>query len=1046
MNSKLERFGLFFNPAFFANRQEKCLWQRVSHQRISASELSAVHYLPAEPNSRDYLSTNSIIVHKQKNSMAMINPERNIAETRTRMSIAAVSRILGICAAVYCVFIQLGMGLVTGALAAEPHAPADIRVTEMVAATDVEPIGANLTTITGGTNFAINNYIWNSGFEPFVIRKFIRIDRAGDNWFEWDQEGGPGYWNLAWTGLFNGADIRFYRIVDVDGQPLDYNNGTDMNRIDGADHVIFLGESSIPMPGGSLPDGGFIANDDRDGDTGNDMERVYLTDNGLGLRFGDYAYIKLKSTRIGSETSPPDLRQSFRGLKGYFGATSGTWEPELVPHPLPLPAEFSEPGETCLKVTFPETGTVRLGQYIFHPYDEGEGQWYSQLHPGTHYRVSVWLRQQGLADSGHVRFVFTQAYSSLSQSDSWKVTGDWQQFTYDFIAPDYPISGYHIAPSLEFTGPGTVWMDNFVLYENDAKHEYRPFTPQQNSIDEMLATVPATGHKPAMRFYGTIFHASTIEAMFTNYGNAGYNVSWNAGVGNAPATTIAQALYWAYKTGDSPENRMVPYLTCNEEYTEDEWKALIEYLGVPYDPAVDSPQTKPYAYLRYKYRNNNGTPWTEEFREILVEYGNETWHNGAGGYGWHGWGRPGYVHHGGVEYGLFARYMFNEQVMQTEAWNHNSLGDKIKFVLGGNYSAATSSYVEAAVQQGASIAYAGHANYVGPKWETNDPGTATFTDHGVQMTLLGLHTRMKSLIENVATIRDQLNTDAGTQYKVIAYEGGPSGYWTNQDNPEIDELYGKSEAMGLAALDAWLYSSLHGYAYQEYLGFAAGKWWSSHTPPEAGGFRPHPGWLAMKMRNRYAPGSVMLQTIHNSQPTLASDGEDIPLISSYAIKGEHSYSLFVLSRKLDGSHDGVDFGDGYTPVTLHLPFSSVTAITRYRLESPDGSPVDPRLNNRSDLQVVIGSQEIDPANFLEDFVIDATTGGEEGGLPPGSINLFVFETAENSASALAKVLTALRVCAGLPVDPAAAAIIDINQDNRIGIEEAVYLLRELATH
>ena len=331
---------------------------------------------------------------------------------------------------------------------------------------------------------------------------------------------------------------------------------------------------------------------------------------------------------------------------------------------------FIEPGETCLKVTLPDSGVVRLGQYIFHHHDDDEGQWYSQLHPGDSYRVSVWLRQEGLANDGGGRLTFNQGYSSLSKPDYWAVTGEWQQFTYDFVAPEYPTSGYHIAPSLEFAGPGTVWIDNFILYKNDARHEFRPFTPHEVSFSKMLESVPTTGRKPAMRFYGTIFHDSGIEAMFTNYGNTGYTISWNTGVSGAPGTTIAQAVCWAYKSGDSPETRMVPYLTCSEEYTEDEWKALVEYLGVPYDPAVDTPQSKPYAYLRYKYRNNNGTPWTDEFREILVEYGNETWHNGAGDYGWHGWGKPDHVHHGGVEYGLFARYMFDEQVMQTPEWRH----------------------------------------------------------------------------------------------------------------------------------------------------------------------------------------------------------------------------------------------------------------------------------------------------------------------------------------------------------------------------------------
>jgi hypothetical protein len=508
----------------------------------------------------------------------------------------------------------------------------------------------------------------------------------------------------------------------------------------------------------------------------------------------------------------------------------------------------------------------------------------------------------------------------------------------------------------------------------------------------MMASMPETGKKPAMRFYGTIFHPSSIAAMFTDYGNGTYNVAWNSGVGDAPATTIAQCMYWAYKTGDRPDNRVVPYLTGLEEYTEEEWKALVEYLGVPYHPAVDTPQSKPFAYLRYKYRNGDGTPWTDEFREIVIEYGNETWHQGAGGYGWDGWGRPGWVHQGGKEYGLFARYMFADQVQQMPAWNQYGLADKIKFALGANYDADENAYGELATRQSNAIDYLGHANYVGPKWETGDPGSSVFDDHGVQMTLLGMYSGQRDLILAAAATRDMLNASGVTHYELTAYEGGPSGYWTNPDDPEIDELYGKSAAMGLAALDAWLFSSQNGYRHQCYLGFSAGHWWSSHTLPEACGFRPHPGWLALTLRNRYATGSQMLATTHHSEPTMESDGQDIPLIASYALSDGQTYSVFILSRKLDGVHDNIDFGDGYTSMTLHLPFTEVQQITRYRLERPDGSPVDPRANNRDGWEVVIGTQEIDPARFAPTFVLNENTGAEAGGIPPGSIYLYVFST------------------------------------------------------
>ena len=53
-----------------------------------------------------------------------------------------------------------------------------------------EPIGANLTTIAGGTNFATNNFIDGSGFEPAINRYLVRVERFGTNWIEWDSGGG----------------------------------------------------------------------------------------------------------------------------------------------------------------------------------------------------------------------------------------------------------------------------------------------------------------------------------------------------------------------------------------------------------------------------------------------------------------------------------------------------------------------------------------------------------------------------------------------------------------------------------------------------------------------------------------------------------------------------------------------------------------------------------------------------------------------------------------------------------------------------------------
>ena len=76
----------------------------------------------------------------------------------------------------------------------DPAAPAKIVVADQVLQGEVEPIGMNLTHLTGGANFATNQHFCGTGFEPTVMRRLFRIDRAGEDaegqWLEWDGGGG----------------------------------------------------------------------------------------------------------------------------------------------------------------------------------------------------------------------------------------------------------------------------------------------------------------------------------------------------------------------------------------------------------------------------------------------------------------------------------------------------------------------------------------------------------------------------------------------------------------------------------------------------------------------------------------------------------------------------------------------------------------------------------------------------------------------------------------------------------------------------------------
>jgi hypothetical protein len=852
----------------------------------------------------------------------------------------------------------------------ETEAAVKIQVSNTIVAEDIEALGANMSSITGGTNFLNNNLFNGTGFEPTVARYLIRIENFGEGWIEWfESDGGVHMWDQNATGYGDGAQVRLYRIVNSAGEAF-FERGQ-MENANQADRVIFLGETQVP-------EGGWIAEGSESSEN-----RVYLEDKSIELAYGDYAMITVQHYMLEKDDVHPRLHQWFSENLWFFGPGSESSSTSIVPHTASIPSDFTDPGDGCLRFDVNARGGDWAGQWVFHAYDEGEGRWYSQLTPGTRYRAEAWLRQEGL-DNGEVYFLLGGAYSGKVDVTPWNVSDEWQHFTFDFIGPDFPLPGsWHGNLGIETTSSGTVWMDNFMVYQYDEEHNFEPLGPHTLAFNEIMAALPQEGPKPALRFYNTTYPThSSIERLLSYHPNHGMDFIYNTQ--GTIAMSIPLVMEWAMETGTNADNRIIPYITLSEEFTEEEWLAIVEYLGVPYDPESDTPQDLPWAYRRYQQRGH-GKPWTDEFREIILEMGNETWHAGVFA-GWHGFGRPGWVWEGGREYGLFARYYLYEHVAAKDWWEDNNLADKITFSINAGYDASPNAYGELAVQQIPELSvYLGHANYVGPKWETDDEILDVYNDQGMQDVLIGAYESMFPLLRQIGETRNDLKDAGLADYHPIAYEGGPSGYFLPGQGTEAQvaatELYGKSVGMAVSALDAWLYSSLIGYKHQEFFSFGSGSAWNSHTMPNQGGFRRHTGWLALMIRNLYAQGTDMLETAIQNNPSIPGEGT-IPALSSYSIQGENSLSIFILNRSLDQE----------IPVTLELPITSCTSITRYTLADQDGDFADPRLNNIEEENVVIGMEEVSARSLRNGrLTITRETGGSEGGLPAGNFVLYVFE-------------------------------------------------------
>ncbi|MCX5683660.1 MAG: Ig domain-containing protein [Planctomycetota bacterium] len=702
----------------------------------------------------------------------------------------------------------------------------------------------------------------------------------------------------------------------------------------------------------------------------------------LEKRFGnfDMRYVNSRVRGIGNPMNAPGWYWSGDLAKLAFS---------FVPHPKPMPPEMVDPGETCMQVKA-DAGEQSISQTVFIGTNHGgESLWYGLLEPGKNYRLEVWLRQEGLADGGTVTFSYGKGYPDIRQT--FKVTGEWKKYTHEFSGTPRPVDPWHFGHTFTFTGPGTLWMENCRIFRYDRPEDAQKlYVPGATVLEELIKSQPAAGPKAAHRIW-FLARDATMSSILSWSANSEVRPDWSTRVSGTMDMTLPMGLEFDLRTGPDAASRMRPWLVLQHVlHSEQDWLNFIEYLAAPYDPKVDTPQAKPWAFKRYQQRGVP-TPWTDEFACIIVEFGNETWHNGVFD-DWLGFATRNAVHQGGREYGLFTRYLC-ENMLKSPYWKAQNLDKKIRFALGANYDGriekdgSVRGYGEEAMQANPYATILGHANYVGPKWETGEYSSRNYDDHGVQECLLSFLTGPEAGQIRMGQSRDAL-AKSSHEYDIAAYEGGPGGYAlpgrAQGDQVETNEKYGKSLAQAVGALDAWMRSYLYGWTDQGFLGYGQGNHWNSHTP-FADGFRPCPAWLALAMRNRYASGDLMAVE-EKSVPTLARKDKALPLVGAYAMHDGARWSIFVVSRKLDGKHDGADFGDGSTPVTLRLPVAKAAKITLHKLTG------DPRLTNRDKMNIAIQDQEV-PAAALAGGVlaVNEQTGGVKGGLPPGSIFLYVVE-------------------------------------------------------
>jgi hypothetical protein len=285
----------------------------------------------------------------------------------------------------------------------------------------------------------------------------------------------------------------------------------------------------------------------------------------------------------------------------------------LVPHPEPVPAEFtaSQRGKTCLHVSTTIPGDeVVLGQYNH----AGTNQtWYPVLEVGATYVVEAWMRQEGITNDT-VTFRLGGDYRYLNLNDpedvfipeiDFHVTGQWVKHTATFTIPGvYDEEGVGTT-ELQFVGPGELWLDNFRVYKQGTEYMDWPEVDYDALEDTQLGALRTHQFIKSSWSY-------TMEELTNPAGVAG---------GRGRETGHDHTL--PHLLGILERAQINPWLQIETSQNESEWLGLVEYLAAPYNPAEDTPASKPWAFKRFD--QGHPTPWSDSFDTIYFEISNEMW-------------------------------------------------------------------------------------------------------------------------------------------------------------------------------------------------------------------------------------------------------------------------------------------------------------------------------------------------------------------------------------------------------------------------------------
>jgi len=692
-----------------------------------------------------------------------------------------------------------------------------------------------------------------------------------------------------------------------------------------------------------------------------------LTNNGPAIKTGDMVMLHKKfysSSRIKTHSNRvwgagKETRFTRHNLVSFFSDEDPNRHWELLPHTTNTPV--SQPGETFLRVTLRNNKKFSLSWYNH----SGTGQhWYPVLIPGKKYQFEVWLRGD---HAQQVVFGLAGFYGQKNINNikpiKFNITKEWKKYSTTFTPRTLFTGGKPQPMYLKLFGPAKIDVDNFRVYSAD--------TPYLKYSDEKIAKLKASGMR-ALRMHGLIATKNTSYDLEQLTNSEGITSS------NRVRNTLPDYLNLTQSVG------MQPWLQIEPHLSPEEWLGFVEYLAADYDPMVDTPNTKSWAWKRVKQGQQE--PWTSEFDEIYLEIGNETWNRL-----FRPWtfspmtdAETGQKYSAGAVYGLYQEYILSTMRSSTY-WN--ALKPHLKTIIGG--WANINAYGRDAAHASPSSDFLTIAAYNGG-WDENEgpvrPTPVSFFNVLNQVSQSALPTAKK--IKNDAR---EVQKNRTRPLALGTYESGP-GYALNglnrakvtEEQAAEQEVVMKSLAAGTATLDAFLARASEGFTLQSYFTFGTGRYWKSHARPVNGG-QAYPAWDLLTLFNQKGTGDL-LRVEATQVPTTSLKAyrrreavEDAPLVAVYATQKKDRLTLILISRRVPNYPSAGD--SGATTVTVELPFTTAKKITKYSMTGTYAS------HNVFSKQVRIIPKVVTDQVTLPLFKIPE--------LPPGQTVMFAFDGIEN---------------------------------------------------